>query len=40
MHPRTKRHLLQITKPIARLVAGYGILLMFAILAILALILL
>jgi hypothetical protein len=40
MHPRTKRHLLQITKPLARLMAGYGVLIMFAILAILALIIL
>ena len=40
MHPRTKRHLLQVTKPLAKLVAGYGIMLMFAILAILALIIL
>jgi acetolactate synthase small subunit len=40
MHPRTKRHLLQITKPLARLMAGYGVLIMFAILAVLALILL
>ncbi len=39
MHPRTKRQILQITKPLARLIAGYGVLIMFAILAILALIL-
>jgi hypothetical protein len=31
---------MQITKPLARLMAGYGVLIMFAILAILALILL
>jgi hypothetical protein len=29
---------MQITKPLARLIAGYGVLIMFAILAILALI--
>ena len=40
MHPRTKRHLMQITKPLARLIAGYGVLIMFAILAILLLIIL
>jgi hypothetical protein len=40
MHPRTKRHIKQIIKPLARLVAGYGILILLAILAILALIIL
>ena len=40
MHPRTKRQLMQITKPLARLMAGYGVLIMFAILAILLLIIL
>lgn len=40
MHPRTKRHVKQIVKPIARLIAGYGLLICFAILAILALIIL
>jgi hypothetical protein len=38
MHPRTKRQLLQITKPLARLIAGYGVLILFFILAIIALI--
>ncbi len=38
MHPRTKRQILQITKPLARLIAGYGVLILFFILAIIALI--
>ena len=38
MHPRAKRHLWQITKPLARLIAGYGVLILFILLAIIALI--
>lgn len=40
LHPRTKRHLWQLTIPIARLVAGYGLLICFAILAIIFLVIL
>jgi hypothetical protein len=40
MHPRTKRHIKQVVKPIARLVAGYGLLIGLTALAILALIIL
>jgi len=40
MHPRTKRQLMQIIKPVTRLMAGAGLLLLLAILAILTLIIL
>jgi hypothetical protein len=40
MHPRTKRQLKQIICPIARLIAGYVVMILIATLAILALILL
>jgi len=40
MHPRAKRQLMQLTKPLARIIAGYGLLITFTLLAILALILL
>jgi hypothetical protein len=40
MHPRTKRHWKRIIHPIARLIAGYVVMILIATLAILALILL